>query len=150
MNGAGDDGGLRGRLPYEQRRVPALRPNAVAARSGSTSAAPAIVVRSTMITQAIRLQPGWITSRVMLVAVLTAGVTGLSGQAQQRERRLAFVVGNDAYRDAPLKNAKNDALAVSAELRDVGFTVTPLYDASRDQFTDALAKFASALRPDDL
>ena len=105
-----------------------------------------------MTTKTNRIRPVCtITSRVAaLAAGLAVFVTVFPVQTQQNERRLAFVVGNDAYRDAPLKNGKNDARAIAAELRDVGFTVTPLHDATRDQFTTAFATFVDQLRANDV
>ena len=43
--------------------------------------------------------------------------------------RLALVIGNDRYRDSPLKNPVNDARAISAELQASDFAVTTLLDA---------------------
>ena len=45
------------------------------------------------------------------------------GVAQAAERRIALVIGNSAYKNAPLVNPGNDARAVAAELRASGFTV---------------------------
>ena len=43
--------------------------------------------------------------------------------AHAAERRLALVIGNSAYKNAPLVNPGNDARAVAAVLRESGFTV---------------------------
>ena len=43
--------------------------------------------------------------------------------------RLALVIGNDRYRDSPLKNPVNDARSISAELQASDFAVTTLLDA---------------------
>lgn len=65
-------------------------------------------------------------------------------------RRLALVVGIDSYPRSPLLNARNDARAMAATLRDLGFTVTMLEDASRNQMVTTLATFSDMLRPDDV
>ena len=66
----------------------------------------------------------------MLIALTFSAATLAAGQADRRlpappqpggERRLALVVGNDTYPDAPLRNARNDARAVADALADVGF-----------------------------
>src|SRR4051812_46788879 len=66
------------------------------------------------------------------------------------ERRLALVVGNDAYAEAPLHNARNDARAVAKALEDVGFRVTLVEDATRQTLTTAVAAFGENLRPNDV
>ena len=66
-------------------------------------------------------------------------------------RRLALVVGNDAYSSQPvLKNAVNDARTVAAALEAVGFAVETVEDATRGRLTAALGEFAGALRDDDV
>ncbi len=78
------------------------------------------------------------------------GERTLSRPTQGSERRLALVVGNDSYRDAPLRNAKNDARAIARALEEVGFTVTLLEDATRRSLATAVATFGNGLRPDDV
>ena len=41
----------------------------------------------------------------------------------QSEKRVALVIGNGAYKDAPLRNPVNDARLMTATLRSLGFTV---------------------------
>jgi len=64
-------------------------------------------------------------------------------------RRLALVVGNDAYQSAPLKNARNDAKAVAVALRDLGFAVTEATDLRRDQFGEAIETFSNTITAND-
>jgi len=40
------------------------------------------------------------------------------------EQRIALVIGNSAYSSGPLKNPVNDATAMAAMLKKLGFTVT--------------------------
>jgi tetratricopeptide (TPR) repeat protein len=60
------------------------------------------------------------------------------------ESRVALVIGNSAYSGvAPLRNPVNDATAVAAKLREVGFTkVTVVSNVSREAMIKALAAFS--------
>ena len=70
---------------------------------------------------------------------------------EERGRRLALVVGNDAYVGQPvLQNAVNDARAVASALEDVGFAVTTVEDATRASLVEALDTFAGSLRSTDV
>ena len=75
---------------------------------------------------------------------------GRQAGAPDGGRRLALVVGNDAYPDSPLRNAVNDARAVAAALEDVGFTVTKVENASRARMTGVIGDFAADLSGDDV
>ena len=59
--------------------------------------------------------------------------------------RVALVIGNAAYADAPLVNPSNDARAMSATLKGMGFAVIEARDASRAQMEQAIAKTREAL-----
>jgi len=61
------------------------------------------------------------------------------------EARIALVIGNGAYRDAPLKNPANDARAVAEVLRGCGFQVTELENATREQMFQALRDFGGRI-----
>ena len=63
----------------------------------------------------------------------------------QRERRVALVIGNGKYAaQKPLDNPRNDADAISAVLREIGFqSVTTLHDLGRDKIIEALQNFAN-------
>src|SRR5215207_11287831 len=52
--------------------------------------------------------------------------TPMSGaaKANNAESRIALVIGNGAYRAAPLKNPTGDASAVAGALRGLGYDVT--------------------------
>ena len=60
--------------------------------------------------------------------------------------RVALVIGNAAYAAAPLANPANDAKAMSAALRNMGFTVIESRDASKAQMEQALAQAGDALK----
>jgi hypothetical protein len=60
----------------------------------------------------------------LLVGVIALAAALLCGSAAQAERRVAFVIGNSAYKNATsLPNTINDANAVAALFRSVGFEV---------------------------
>jgi hypothetical protein len=71
--------------------------------------------------------PALILSAICLV--VTAG-------AASAEKRVAFVVGNGAYKNvAPLPNPSVDAKAIAATLRNVGFEVVEGSNLTRDKMT---------------
>ena len=61
-------------------------------------------------------------------------------------RRVALVVANGAYHDAPLANPTIDADLVAASLQKTGFTVTVKKDLGVDAFEQAIDDFADAAR----
>ena len=79
----------------------------------------------------------------MLVSLLLACCLSAGAQAAPG-KRLALVVGNAAYEDAPLKNPVNDATDLSARLRQLGFEVTTLTNRNRSQLTAAIRDFGRA------
>jgi len=61
----------------------------------------------------------------------------------------ALVIGNSAYTGtAPLKNPVNDASLIADTLKETGFTVTKLLNASRTQMRKAMLAFGRQLRAD--
>lgn len=62
------------------------------------------------------------------------------------EPRTALVIGNGAYRDAPLKNPVNDARDMAAKLRELGFQVIERLDADRPSMRQGLREFEQRLR----
>jgi carboxyl-terminal processing protease len=80
-----------------------------------------------------------------LVAVLAAATA-----SAQTPSRTALIVGNGAYRDAPLRNPVNDARAVAATLRQVGFTVAIREDLTLAQMRSALRGFVLETRAADV
>ncbi|MCW0236559.1 MAG: caspase family protein [Ferrovibrio sp.] len=60
-------------------------------------------------------------------------------------QRLALVIGNNAYSDGVLKNPINDARAMAATLRDLGFEVSKLENADRSSMQRAVVEFGRKL-----
>jgi len=57
-------------------------------------------------------------------------------------RRSALVIGNGAYKSAPLKNPVGDAQAVAASLRDLGYEVTLRQNTTLFDLIEALRDFS--------
>jgi formylglycine-generating enzyme required for sulfatase activity/uncharacterized caspase-like protein len=68
-----------------------------------------------------------------------------SPQAAAQEARIALVIGNAAYPEAPLKNPVNDARAMAQVLRKCGFRVIPLENASLQRMREALREFGGRI-----
>jgi peptidoglycan hydrolase-like protein with peptidoglycan-binding domain len=76
------------------------------------------------------------------IAALSVAALLVSGDAALAEKRVAFVVGNAAYRNVPqLPNPAIDAKAIAAVLRNVGFEVVEGTNLTRDKMTEKLLDF---------
>jgi hypothetical protein len=86
--------------------------------------------------------------------ILLAGLLATTALAQERDAsRVALVIGNGAYKDAPLRykdaplrNAVNDARSMSTRLTALGFEVITAENADRDAMQRSILKFASKLQ----
>lgn len=75
----------------------------------------------------------------------------LPGAAPAGTRRLALVIGNNAYPEMPLRNAVNDARSISAALREAGFDdVVTKTDVGRVALEQAADEFAARVQPGDV
>jgi formylglycine-generating enzyme required for sulfatase activity len=73
----------------------------------------------------------------------------LEPRPQQRPSfgpRVALVIGNDGYAQAPLQNAVSDAVAMARLLSDAGFEVIQRVDADRRALTEAIRLFGEQLQ----
>ena len=61
-------------------------------------------------------------------------------------QRVALVIGNGAYRDAPLHNPGNDARAMAQALKESGFTVTLQVDTDIQGMLTSIRRFGDQLR----
>ena len=67
------------------------------------------------------------------------------------DKRVAFVVGNGAYKNvAQLPNPPTDAKAMAATLRNVGFEVVEGTDLTRDKMTEKLLDFGKRAQGADI
>ena len=74
-----------------------------------------------------------------------------SAQAAKADRRIAFVVGNGAYKNvAQLPNPAIDAQAMAAVLRNVGFEVVEGTNLTRDKMTERLLEFGKKAQGADV
>ena len=60
--------------------------------------------------------------------------------------RLALIIGNSAYRAAPLVNPANDARAITSLCAQAGFTVDSRLDATRSDMMAAIERFGAAVK----
>ena len=85
--------------------------------------------------------------RVLLAAASAVGLPvvpaiGSAALAGPDVRRSALVIGNGAYKIAPLRNPVIDARAVAAALAGLGFAVDLKTDTSRRDLIESLRQFA--------
>jgi uncharacterized caspase-like protein len=74
-----------------------------------------------------------------------------TAQAAKADRRVAFVVGNGAYKNvAQLPNPPIDAKAMAAALRNVGFEVVEGTNLTRDKMTEKLLEFGKKTQGADV
>ena len=78
--------------------------------------------------------------------------TEQSADAAKRASRVALVIGNGHYPDAPapLTQPINDARALTAALRGNGFDVDVVEDAGKDDMGRAIDRLKSKIRPDSV
>ena len=83
---------------------------------------------------------------VFLWIVFTTASVGAWGET---ETRVALVIGNGAYRHAPmLANPVNGANGMAEALRDLGFEVVSVIDADRNAMVKAINQFRKTMRAD--
>jgi uncharacterized caspase-like protein len=87
----------------------------------------------------------YLTLLVSLFAIL------FSAQSALADKRVAFVVGNGAYKNvAQLPNPPIDAKAMAAALRNVGFDVVEGTNLTRDKMTEKLLDFGKRSQGADI
>ncbi len=70
----------------------------------------------------------------------------LANLPAQAGERVALVIGNSDYRNAPLTNPRNDANAMAELLAHAGFQVDKQLDSNLHQMEAAVARFGLAIR----
>src|SRR5882724_2465155 len=68
-----------------------------------------------------------------------------SAQSARPEQRIALVIGNSAYPEAPLRNPVNDVRAMAQALRELGFTVLAHENANKRTMETAIIEFGRRL-----
>jgi len=87
--------------------------------------------------------------RLIVAGALALLATTNSAQGMA-ERRLALVIGNNAYPHAELKNAVNDAATMTTALRECQFTVHQHTDVTLRQLDDAVDRFVKDVKAGDV
>ncbi|OSM00434.1 putative Peptidase C14 caspase catalytic subunit p20 [Magnetofaba australis IT-1] len=89
----------------------------------------------------------------LFLTPLTAQARGLtlaeSGAPANAVRGVALVIGNSDYANAPLRNPANDADAMAAALRELGFTVMHANNLERAGMRRAIRRFGDAIASSD-
>jgi hypothetical protein len=86
----------------------------------------------------------------MLAAAALAQQPGRDIRVEPAGKRLALVIGNDAYPKWPLKNPVNDARAMDKALRDTGFRTDLVINGKLRDVERAIDRFVAALHPGDV
>jgi hypothetical protein len=81
---------------------------------------------------------------VILLAICSTPSVSAGG------KRMALVMGNSTYREAPLPNALNDGRDMAEALRAVGFTVIAGENLERRAMEDAIITFGEHLQEEDV
>ena len=91
--------------------------------------------------------PASLLRRVLLGTALTCQVAAaFAYDVVSGEVRTALVIGNAAYKVAPLKNPVNDAQAVAGALRNLGFQVIYRENATQREMIEGLREFSNRAR----
>src|ERR1700737_3109961 len=86
-----------------------------------------------------------------LTVILSLICMLLSAHSAKADRRVAFVVGNGAYKNgAQLPNPPIDAKAMASVLRNVGFEVVEGTNLTRDKMTERLLEFGKKAQGADV
>ncbi len=89
-----------------------------------------------------------LTRRLLLRGALGAAAlpfgSAMSAPADAKDAgsRIALVIGNGAYRGAPLKNPPGDAVAIAAALRGLGYEVTLRQNTRLPELIESLREFS--------
>ena len=87
--------------------------------------------------------------RIALTVLLSLIAAVPAVHAQEGGKRVALIIGNDAYSISPLKNAVNDARAIDAALRASNFRTILVENAKKADMDTKIGEFLDSLGPDD-
>lgn len=95
------------------------------------------------------VRKGWeaaarnVGANVIPAALVAPSRTAPAPTAAPPEQRVALLIGNTNYRSwgTPLKNPKNDVIAIGRQLRSLGFATTVVYDGTGGQMATAIEAF---------
>jgi uncharacterized caspase-like protein len=91
----------------------------------------------------------WLLCFVLYIFSLPASATDNQNPAptENNEKRVALIIGNSAYRHAPLVNPVHDAEDVATKLRALNFEVIVRLNLTSKQIGSTLREFRSKLSP---
>ena len=90
-------------------------------------------------------------SRSAVAALLCGLFLSLSAVTAQADKRVALVIGNSAYENAPtLPNPARDARAMAAKFQSAGYDVTTAYDMGNLDLKRAIRRFEDAAGDADI
>jgi hypothetical protein len=91
---------------------------------------------------------GFLTTLIVLSAQAQQRGMGVSkrSDSSNSEQRVALVIGNSAYRDAPLLNPVNDARDIAQTLRGLGFQVIHKENLAQNEMKMAIRAFGERIR----
>ena len=88
--------------------------------------------------------------RFLIIALSVVGML-VSANAAKADKRVAFVVGNGAYKNVtPLPNPPIDAKSMAGVLRNAGFDVVEGINLTRDKMTERLLEFGKKTQGADV
>lgn len=88
--------------------------------------------------------------RTIRIHLIVISIVLLSCSLAFGQARIAMIIGNDAYQNVdPLRKAVNDARAIAASLRKLGFAVMLGENLQRRDFVQAVARLEAQIRPGD-
>ena len=87
--------------------------------------------------------------KALLVWGLGSAAWGLRAQPKPQARRIALVIGNAQYAQAPLPNPENDARLVARSLASLGFEVIDHYNLGAREFKRVLRDFGRRMDDDE-
>ena len=97
----------------------------------------------------MRATERWWARLIGGLALFVLSVFGLAAGTAAAERRLALVIGNARYPEAPLNNPENDARLIAASLKRIGFEVTERENLGSMEFRRVLRDYVRRLQDED-
>lgn len=88
----------------------------------------------------------FLTSSTSVVAQSSGRGLGINKNPLAEPQRVALVIGNSAYANAPLKNPVNDARDIAQALRELGFEVIYRENANQNDMKRAIRAFGERTR----
>jgi len=84
--------------------------------------------------------------KISLTALLSLFLMLMQIQQVYAAKRIALVIGNADYKNAPLSNPTNDAIDMSEALKEAGFEVDYHTNINRKQMREAIRNFGNKLK----